>query len=118
PRIAEKVVPLVIVARHVSPVKREFESWLSTVLARLAADFAMDLTHYDRVNKKYDSSYERPVPREVFDPSATVKENESATLVAEFVETLDPRKNPHLADPQKIKEEGFPGVPYPSLAKP
>ena len=112
-RIGDRVIPLITVAKHVAPIKKQFEGWLSMMLARLAEYFPMDLSHYDRTTKTYDASYEKPVPRELFDPSATVTGKNSAGLVEQFICTLDPKQNHYLADAETMKRKGFIGEPYP-----
>jgi hypothetical protein len=98
PRIAEEVVALATVARHVIPTtgRAQFDSWVTAVLKRLAQSFPMDLSHYNKTTKKYDPSYEKPVPRELFDPRRSVTDAEAPALIQKFVKELDPKRNPFL----------------------
>jgi hypothetical protein len=95
-RIAEDVVPLAAVARHVLPTtgKAQLDTWVTTVLKRLAQSFPIDLSHYNRATKKYDRSYEKPVPRELFDPGRPFTDDPA--LIQKFLKQLDPKRNPFL----------------------
>jgi hypothetical protein len=112
PTIGENVVALASIARHVVPDKSAFEAWLKAVLQKRAKSYPMDLTHYNEATEVYDPSYEKPVPREFFDPKASIDDAKARTLLAAFLKGLDPKKNPYLTAPSAMTKRGFKGKPY------
>jgi hypothetical protein len=99
--IAEEIVAITSIARHVVPAKPEFDAWISFALRRLAEVYPIDLSHYNKATKKYDASYEQPVPREFFDPSVRIDAAQAAALTKKFIKSLEGKKNPYVKLPKK-----------------
>ena len=112
PNIAENAVILILIARHVCPEKKIFDSWLSETLRRLSNQFPMDLTYYDESSDTYDNSYEKPVPREFFDPQLDFVESDSIKLLNNYLKGLNPADNPYLSKSEEMISRGFKGKPY------
>ena len=112
PTIGENVVALASIARHVVPAKDAFEAWLKAILAKLAKTYPMNLEFYDEDTETYDSSYEKPVPKEFFDPKSSMDDAKARALLKEFLKGLDPKKNPYLTPASEMIKRGFKGKPY------
>lgn len=110
--VGESVTACALVARHVCPNKKAFDTWLSASLKRMSELFPMDLSHYNRAAKTYDNSYEQPMPREVFNPEFQYDEKQSTTLLNNFLQSLDLTRNPYLNSAEKMIAMGFKGTPY------
>lgn len=95
-------VDLSNLVEHVLDEPKPFRSWRTKAIGRLAK-----LYPYDE-----DNEMGLPVPREVlevgreFDPDATDQ------YLKNFVASLDPGTNRYLNSADRLKELGFPGVPY------
>jgi hypothetical protein len=111
PSLGESVVALASIARHVVPAKDVFEAWLKAVLMKLAKTYPMDLEYYNEDTEVYDSSYEKPVPREFLDPKSAIDEAKARALLAAFLKQLDPKKNPYLTPASQMTKRGFKGKP-------
>jgi hypothetical protein len=109
--LAAPIVNLAMLARHLMPDKKAFDSWLSTALRRAAQVFPRGVT-YDRKTGTYDASHEKPVPREFFDPNWVYTEAAAEAALRAFLQTLDPKQNPYLRTPEEMKAAGFKGTPY------
>jgi hypothetical protein len=109
--LAEPVVNLAMLARHVLPAKKEFDAWLEEAVRRAGAAYAPQ-PPYDKWTKKYDASGEDPVPLELFDPAWTYTPTNAKNALRAFLATLDPKANPYLNTPDEMKAKGFSGTPY------
>ena len=109
--LAEPVVKLASLAAHLLPDKDIFHAWLSPMVRRLAQTFPRT-SDYDRVSRKYDASHEIPVPREFFNPSFGYDADAATVAIRNFLQTLDPNRNPYLRSADEIKADGFTGAPY------
>jgi hypothetical protein len=109
--LAEMVVKQGVLARHVNPTPKSFDSWLSEALRRTATVFPRT-GEYDRDSEVYDASGEKPVPRQFFDPSFNHTDAAAEQAVWEFLQGLDPQTNPYLRSPDEMRACGFTGTPY------
>jgi len=109
--LAEPVVKLATLAAHILPDKDVFQGWLSSAVRALAQAFPRT-TDYDRASGVYDASHEKPVPREFFDPPFRYDDNAAAAAIRQFLQSLDPQRNPHLRSADEMRAAGFTGTPY------
>lgn len=108
--LAAPIVKQVLLARHVMPNKKAFESWLSASLRHAAEVFPRGPT-YER-GTKHDASAEAPVPREFFEPDFTYTSESGAEALRRFLKTLDPKANPYLYSAEEMRARGFKETPY------
>lgn len=97
-----ETVNLYRLALHVLPDQKPFKDWLRFVIDRLSKT--------DR--RKRGNYLGSPVPRAALDPEVDYSAKQSEEFLAAFLRGLDPKKNPFLASPAIMKEDGFPGKPY------
>jgi len=109
--LAEPVVKLATLAVHIMPDKDVFQDWLSSAVRALAQAFPR-ATDYDRASGVYDASHEKPVPQEFFDPSFRYDDNAAAAAIRQFLQSLDPQRNPYLRSADEMRAAGFTGTPY------
>lgn len=109
--LAEPIAKQAMLAQHLMPNKKMFSSWLSDILRRTAKVFPRE-ADYDEGAGIYDASHEKPVPREFFDPEFKYTDGAAEKALREFLQTLDPGKNPYLRTPEEMKALGFTGTPY------
>jgi hypothetical protein len=100
-----------VLARHVVPDPKYFDTWLSDTLRRTTAVFPRG-PEYDRRSGVYDASHEKPVPRQFFDPSFNYTDAAAEQALRDFLQGLDPRTNPYLHSPDEMRAQGFQGIPY------
>lgn len=111
---------LAVLARHISPDKKFFDSWLSHVLKKAAKLFPAQYSYHEVIenrkeyfNKSYDSSDESAIPREFFfEPDYDYNVANNHLLINKFLSSLDYKNNPNLNSPEQMIAEGFAGTPY------
>jgi hypothetical protein len=87
---------------HIAGKPKPFKDWYDQVLKRFVKLYPA--TKKDMVGP--------PVPREALDPSFDFKPSMAPEVLAKFLSSLDPKKNPFLRSPAEMREEGFEGTPY------
>ena len=88
--------------RHVIPDGQFFDAWDRDVLSRLERLFP----------REDDDLLGEVVPREFLDPATEPSLPDHDALIDRFLQTLDYRANPFLNTPERMREEGFLGIPY------
>lgn len=101
-------------AMHVLPKPALFERWLDTCIERLTAFYpaAPEDPFDDLFGERQEERRGPLVAREVLDPNFDYKPETAATLVGNFLRTVDHKSNPYLNSPQRMLEEGFESTPY------
>ncbi|MBK5072180.1 hypothetical protein I2492_04010 [Budviciaceae bacterium CWB-B4] len=119
--ICINLIPLTILARHITSNKEDFDEWIANCLSRLARDFPAryvrnkvknnDIKEYKK--GFYDSSTEPAIPREFFfDESFIYDEKTSSKLINNFLGNISYQENIYLNSPEEMLNNGFDGVPY------
>lgn len=93
--LAEPVMKLAMLARHLMPDKKQFDGWLSPTLRHTAAVFPRGTT-YDERSKIHDASREQPVPRVFFEPDFNPTKQALEAAVATFLAEARASENPYL----------------------
>jgi hypothetical protein len=88
---------------HIAGRHPAFDPWLADSLRRC---------HEHRPASEDPEERERPVPRELFDPSFAWSEDAAQEAIRRFVQTLDPAANPYLVSADEMLAAGFEGQPY------
>ena len=94
--LAEPVMKLGMLARHVAPDKKRFDHWLSATLARTAKVFPRGAP-YDEDSETYDASAEPPVPRAFFEGDFQYTPAAAKAAITRFLQHAKPAQNPYLA---------------------
>lgn len=101
-------------AVHVLPKPAVFEQWLDASVARLAVLYPAP--EHDPFDDLFGENYEQRrgplVAREALDPGFDYKPEDAPKLIANFLRTVDYRRNPYLLSPEQMVAEGFEGTPY------
>jgi len=79
-----------------------YKSWRRFVLRRLAQLYPA----------REDQQLGEPVPREALDREFDFKPELARALLARFLASLDPARNPYLRSAKEMKAAGFKGTPY------
>lgn len=116
----ELVANIVAIAKHISPDKDVFDSWLIDCLKRskvlFPAQYDVDDIIFERpIYKKmiYDSSSEPAIPREFyFTPDFDYRTADIAAINQAYLDKLDDKNNPYLNSPEKMLGMGFQDTPY------
>jgi hypothetical protein len=93
--LAEPVMKLAMLARHLAPDKKGFDAWLSETLRRTAKIFPRG-PEYDEDSETYDASSETPVPRDFFEPGFKYSDAANQKAIRQFLENAQAKKNPYL----------------------
>jgi hypothetical protein len=93
--LAEPVMKLAMLTRHLMPDKKRFDEWLSTALRRTAKTFPRGVT-YDETSRTYDASGERPVPRAFFEQNFSPSDAAIHDAIAAFLMEAELSKNSYL----------------------
>jgi len=98
--LQSEVIGLVLLARHITPKKKTFDKWFSTVITELNRIYPCqyDYTNLDETDEAaYDSSNEPLICRDFFfDPEFQYTIEASKNAVNNFIENLDVKSNPFL----------------------
>ena len=115
--IYEYPVNLSLLARHIMPNKKLFDSWFAATLYKTAKvfpctyDYAALDSSYN--GAKYDCSTDVPVPREFFfDTEFEYSKKAAKHALNVFLKSLDYNNNPWLCTSEEMLEKGFKGTPY------
>jgi hypothetical protein len=109
--LAESVLRQALLARHLMPDKKAFETWLTTTL-KAAVKLVPRGDEYDEDSEHYDASDEDPVPREFFEPGFKYTPAAARKAVGDYLQSLDPAANPYLQQAKQLAKGGFSGTPY------
>jgi hypothetical protein len=93
--LAEPVMKLAMLARHLAPDKKRFDAWLSETLRRTAKTFPRGV-QYDEDSERYDASAETPVARDFFEPGSKYSDAANQKAIRQFLENAQAKKNPYL----------------------
>jgi len=115
-----KVPNLVMLARHISPDRKFFDTWYNGILSKAAELFppGYDYAEIFRKMDKYDgdvyeSSNEPPIPRQFFwDEEYDYETANNIKTINDFLSNLKYVENQFLNPPDLMIEEGFQGIPY------
>lgn len=99
-------------AEHVRPDAAVFRTWRDACVARLEVRFRASTSDVDVVFED-EVDIGSWVPRELFDPMREVRQDEARSLVAGFVASLDPHRNPWLHMTEEMRGfSDYKGTPY------
>ncbi|MDR2948756.1 MAG: hypothetical protein LBV71_06060 [Prevotella sp.] len=118
--INSKTDNLAILARHISPDKEFFDTWLNNILHTSSNLFP---ARYDRQeifenmddyeDKYYDSTDEPAIPRQFFwEPDYSFENEDNVKLINDFLSNLDYKNNTFLSSPRSLLKRNFKGTPY------
>ena len=113
--IHQYLVGLSMLARHLMPNKKIFDSWFTEVMRKTTETFPYlnDFEIIDGCEVKYDCSEIAPIPREFFfDPKFKYSEEAAKPVLNAFLQSLDYNNNPWLCAPEEMLAKGFKGEPY------
>lgn len=118
-QIQYRVMNLAMLARHITPEKEMFDSWLSDCLSRATKLFPAQydrgdvMEHPENYPKYYDSTAEPVIPREFFfEPGFNYETSNNNELLKRFVNNLNHSNKVFFFTPEELLERGFTGKPY------
>ena len=92
-----------MLVEHIAGRHQAFDPWLAESLRRCHE-------HWPASEEPVEK--EKPVPRELFEPSFVWSEDAVQEALQRFVQTLDPAANPYLRSADAMLADGFDGQPY------
>lgn len=111
--IAGESVNLALFTHYVMSDPTAFDGWLEATLRRGAKTFPREVKTYDWKANFYNFTQERIVPREFFfDPDFEYSDDAAMSVLQQFLDSLDPEKNPYLHTPEEMKANGYTRTPY------
>jgi hypothetical protein len=87
---------------HITAQHPAFSSWLSESLRKCGSQFPASDVPVEE---------EPPVPRDLFNPGFVWSDDVAARSLQQFVDSLDPARNPYLRTPEEMRARGFTGLP-------
>ncbi|VEJ56329.1 hypothetical protein [Pragia fontium] len=104
----------IMIAQHISPDPKAFESWLTNCLKRMIELFPNEQIDEDGgIDRSYDVNQEPFIPREFyFDPEFDYETADLQKMSNILLTQADYINNPYLLSPEKVIEKGFIGTPY------
>jgi hypothetical protein len=88
------------------PKRDAYKEWRRFVIRRLTKFYPLTEETAD------EEALGPPVPRAALDPSFDYRPELARDLLANFLRSCDPGKNPYLRSPKEMLDAGFEGVPY------
>jgi len=111
--LAGDCVNLTLLTHYVMSDPNRFDKWLEASLRKGAKIFPREVDSYDVEANFYNYGVEKIVPREFFfDPDFEYSEDAATTVLQEFLDSLDPKKNPYLQTAKQMKADGYTRTPY------
>jgi hypothetical protein len=109
---AERVVTQALLSRHLLPVKKPFEDWLSSNLRKAFKAFPLNEALFNSRTEAYNLSHEEAVPREFFESDFVYTHEAVKAALNAMLKEIDPAKNSYLRSAEEMKSQGFKGKPY------
>ncbi len=111
--LAGECVNLALLTHHVMADPSSFDKWLEAALRKSAKTHPREVEDYDVEADLYDFTAEKIVPREFFfDPEFKYTDKAAIDVLQQFLDSLDPRKNPYLRTTKEMKADGYTRTPY------